>query len=180
MRIKTRWHKTDTHKSPEEIGGALAFIGWRIAAARLDNLENEGFEFRDIRQRFAIVQEFLAYLLQIADRVAYTHLNPGERTLLINEMAKRLAITLEENLADFLGEGDYRRPFIALLNERGSEYAELGVGNEAGYGLLRYLGDCVSRAVGEEQRRWLMEQVIEIEAPEAAKVMQKAVRDLLA
>ena len=34
LRIKSRWHDDDAERSLDEIAGALAFIGWRIARTR--------------------------------------------------------------------------------------------------------------------------------------------------
>ena len=180
MRIKTKWHKTDQPKSPEDVASALAFIGWRIAMNRLEHLESEGFPIRDNAQRFAIIEEFLAFQLQAADRSAYRVMGEEERRRLVTALAHRFADILEDNLVDVQGLGDYRRPFIELLNRRSADYAELSYTDSGpGYSFLRYFGERVSSAVGEGDNRWVMEQVVEIEAPEAVKLMNKAFTDLL-
>jgi len=41
MRVKSKWHKTQV-KTIEDIGGAMAFICWRITKNHLEDLINEG------------------------------------------------------------------------------------------------------------------------------------------
>jgi hypothetical protein len=126
------------------------------------------------------MDEFLAFQLQAADRSAYRVMGEEERRRLVTALAHRFADILEENLVDLQGPGDYRGPFIALLNQRSADYGELTyTENGPGYSYLRYFGERVSSAVGQGDNRWVMEQVMEIEAPEAVELMNKAFTDLL-
>ena len=54
----------------EEIAGALAFIGWRVAKDRAINLHGEDYVYESDEQRFAVIVEYLIYQLQIIDRLA--------------------------------------------------------------------------------------------------------------
>jgi len=178
VRIKSKWYKSDQPKAPEAVASVLAFNGWKIAMNRLEHLESEGFPITDNRQRFGIVMEFLAFQLQAADRTAYEYLEDEDRQRLVTAMALRFADIIEENLRELAGPGDYRTPFINLLNQRSSDYAELSYGPEGpGYSFLRYLADQVADAVGDQANKWVKEQVIEIEAPEAFKLMSKSFKD---
>jgi len=180
VRIKSKWYKSDQPKSPEEIASVLAFNGWKIAMNRLEHLESENFPITENRQRFGIVMEFLAYQLQAADRTAYGLMEEEDRQRLITRMALRFAEIVDENITDIAGPGDYKRLFIDLVNQRSADYAGLTYGEDGpGYSFNRYLADRVAEAVGEQSNKWIREQVAEIEAPEAFKLMRKSFNDQL-
>ena len=44
MRIKSQWFREDAQKSATEIGGASAFIVWRVAQNALKNMRSAGYE----------------------------------------------------------------------------------------------------------------------------------------
>ena len=89
---------------------------------------------------------------------------------------------MQENLSDLDGLRNYRNAFIALLNERGSDYATLTLEDgEPGLDFLSYLGRKVLGVLGEDQtNRWVLDQVVAVEAPEAAQKIRKSVFNLLA
>ena len=70
LRIKSHWHDDDAERSLEEIAGALAFIGWRVAKDRAINLHGQDYVYETDEQRFAVIFEYLIYHLQIIDRLA--------------------------------------------------------------------------------------------------------------
>jgi hypothetical protein len=180
MRIKSRWQKGSKPKTLEEIAGALSFAAWRIAAAGAQNVQSNGWEVHSAAQRFALVAEFLAFLIQIADRLAYARMQDIDRQRFITELAKHVIDTMEDNQIDLLGAGDYRTPFIAKLNERFQDYSELDFGEEGpSYAFLRYFGDKISDVVGERDKPWVHAEIIEIEAPKAVTTLRKALQDLL-
>jgi hypothetical protein len=63
VRVKSKWNKKDKVHTLDEIGGAAAFILWRIAQQGLLNLENEGFQTDTRAQRIDVITEFLAFLV---------------------------------------------------------------------------------------------------------------------
>jgi hypothetical protein len=182
VRIKSRWHKKERPKSPEESASALAFIAWRIAVNAVQEMEKAGFQLVEPPgARFDVVSELLAFLTQAADRLAYEYLEEEERQRLIPAFALRLADTLDENASDLLGPGDYREAFITKVNGRAEDYAEMAFDPEAGpgYGVLRYLGDRIRDCVAGEDTRWVLEQVVEIEGPNAFETLHKGFQDLM-
>ena len=71
-------------------------------------------------------------------------------------------------------------PFIATLNTRFADYSELEFnGRDPSYGVLRYLGEKVSRAMESTDSKWVLEQVVDVEAPEAVKTIKKVVGEVL-
>ena len=188
MRIKSKWHTTrrkdnvSREKTPEELAGATGFIAWRIAMKHIDEIEEAGFTLSSGEQRFEVLSEFLIYLIQVADREVFMRLAEHQRAPFVTALALHLAATLEDNQRELLGPGDYQQAFIERLNEEIPEYAELSYGEDGpGYRFMRYLGEKVLTHVDDVQvNRWVIDQVMEIEAPDATEALCKTLNDLLA
>lgn len=186
IRIKDKWHQSrrnrPTSKSLQDSAGALAFIGWRIALEKAQNLNREGFRYDSDIERVKVISEFVAFEIQVADRLAYEFLDDDDRTIFINALGQRFADHMQENLSDLDGPRNYRDAFVALLNERLGDYASLTFEHgEPGFDFLRYLGAKVLRVLGEDQtNRWVLDQIVAIEAPELAEKIRKSVFNLLA
>ena len=185
IRIKDKWHQSrrnrPTSKSLEDSAGALAFIGWRVALDKAQNLNREGFRFDSDIERVGVISEFVAFEIQVADRLAYEFLHDDDRNAFINALGQRFADHMQENLSDLDGPRNYRDAFVALLNERLGDYATLSFSDgEPGFDFLRYLGVKVLGVLGEDQtNRWVLDQIVAIEAPEVAEKMRKSVFNLL-
>ena len=179
MRIKTKWNQKDRERSLSETASAVAFILWRIGQQGILNLENEGFQTDSQAQRVDIMEEFLAFLLHIVDRMTADDLSMEERQIFITALAKHLADRVQENRTDIQGSGEYRQSLIELLNRRAADYAEFSfTDGEPGYAFRRYFGENVRAVMGERDNQWITDQVMEIEVPEAMKPLRKAVNDL--
>ena len=180
MRVKSKWNLKERERSLSEIGGAMAFILWRIAQQGTLNLENEGFQTDSNAQRLDVITEFLAFLVHIADRMTAANLTREQRQEFIGSLARHLADTMQENRGDAQGAGEYRGALIERLNERAADYAGFSfVDNEPGFAFRRYFGENVRKVMGEKDNKWITDQVMDIEVPEALKPLEKAVRDLL-
>ena len=101
--------------------------------------------------------------------------------MLVVALGRRLADQMQDNLLDIAGPGDYRAPFVAMLNERLDDYARFEFdAREPGFEALRYFGDRVMRSMGISQtNRWVIDHVMEISAPELFEKISKSVDDLL-
>jgi hypothetical protein len=105
---------------------------------------------------------------------------------------RHLARTLQENELDLLGPPPpgtlaYADTFIDLVNEVTRHYAEFGadpqahddgLGFQPDFGFVRYLGRRLEPTLPEKDRRWVLDQVMAIEAPEAVGVVRRSLRDL--
>lgn len=181
MRVKSKWNLKDRERTLAETGAAMGFILWRIAQQGVLNLENEGFQTDTNAQRLDVMAEFLAFLLHLVDRKTIDRLDPGQRQEFITALALSLADNMQGNRSDAQGKGDYRQPLISLLNERAADYAEFSmVGDEPGYAFRRYFGENVRAVMGERDNKWITDQVMDLEIPEALKPLNKALGDLLA
>jgi len=176
-RIKDRWHNSTPdnpqrtvldEKSLDDQAGALAFIIWRHALNGAINLHAEDYRYDTDQQRIAVISELLAFQIQLIDRLSYQFLETSEREILLNRLCSRVAEHMQENLDEIAGPGNYKPPFIALLNSRFGEYAQFAYRDERpGYDALRFLGHQVLDIMGDDQtNRWVIDQIIEIDAPE--------------
>jgi hypothetical protein len=180
VRVKSKWNVRDRARSLSETAGALAFILWRIAQQGTLNLENEGFQTDTNAQRLDIITEFLAFLVHIVDRMTAEQFTLAQRQEFISGLALHLADTMQENRTDAQGKGDYRQALIDRLNERAGDYAEFAfTDNEPGFAFRRYFGENVRAVMGARDNKWITDQVMDIEVPEAMKPLRKALRDLL-
>jgi hypothetical protein len=184
IRIKSSWHESDrnkpTSKTLEDNAGALAFIAWRLSLESAKKLHREGFDYRSDKERVGVISEFLAFQIQLADRLAFDRLGDEDREAFINALGQRLADYMQENMEDIVGPGNYRPPFIAMLNERLGDYSGLSFENgEPGFDFVRYFGDRILKVMGENQtNRWVFDQITQIEAPEIAEKLKSSLGNL--
>jgi hypothetical protein len=175
--VKTRWRK----KGPRTLADRAGVIGtniWKISQEIFRHMESDGFRFGSDKMVIAVIAECVAFLVQIIDRKVYGKLADDDRAGLINGVAAHLAATMENNQLDLFGPGDYRGPFIALLNERFGEYATFEYdGGNPGYPCLRFFAGKIADAMAGADNRWVLEQVIDVEAPEMVQLMDKLIAE---
>jgi hypothetical protein len=180
LRIKSHWYNEDNERSLEEIAGALAFNAWKLAMDKAITLHGEQFVYESDRQRLDVIAEYLAFQVQIVDRMSHGRLEQEERQTLITALALRLAQHMQENAGELLGGTEHADRFIALLNQRAQEYAELGFTDDGpSYPFMRHLGFEIQQLMGESQEnRWVIDQVMDMDAPEVYKQIKRILRNL--
>jgi hypothetical protein len=179
IRLKTKFRKKGP-KTLEDRASVVATNIWRIAQETARHMEKEGYAMGGDRQVAGVLTEFIAFLIQIADRIVYGQLTEEERGRFINALGKHTARITSTNLAEFVGEGRYVGEFVTTLNSRLADYSELEFrGYDPSFSVLRYLGEKVSIAMEKTDNKWVLEQVVDIEAPEAVKLIRKAVGEIL-
>jgi len=185
-RIKDRWHNSTPESTERNVvaektlydqAGALAFIIWRHGLNGAINLHAEDYHYDDDQQRVGVITELLAFQIQHTDRLSHEFLNQEQRTSFIHALVDRLADHVQDNLIDIAGPGNYRKPFISLLNQRFSDYADFKYTNaEPGYDCLRYLGHEILQLMGDNQtNRWVIDQIIGIDAPELIEKLSPSI-----
>jgi hypothetical protein len=178
--IKTRWRR----KGPRSLAERAGVIGanvWKLALEFFRHLEKDGFRFGSDRLVTDVLTEFIAFLVQLVDRAAYGRLDEAGRASLLGGVVRHLAATMENNQLDLFGPGEYRKPFIAAMNARSSEYAEFEYRDgEPGYACLRYFASRVSDAMAEGDNRWVIEQMMDVEAPEMVRLVKQLVEQTVA
>jgi len=182
--VKTRWRK----KGPRTLAERAGVIGanlWKLSLEIFKHMEKEGFRFGSDRLVTGVLTEFIAFVAQLVDRAVYGRLSDAERTALIGEVAGHLAATMENNQRDLLVPGEYRKPFIDALNARFGEYAvfEYADGGPS-YACLRFFATKVSDVMtgvgGSGDNKWVVEQMMDIEAPEMVLLVKKLVDQTVA
>ena len=186
IRIKSRWHRSERNEAQRkdfaDNAGALAFIIWRLSVEHAREIHREGFDYASDRERVRVISEYCAFAVQLVDRLAYRRIDDEARAMLVVTLGRRLADLMQDNLLDVAGPGDYRAPFVEMLNERLDDYARFDFDpGEPQFEALRYFGDRVMRSMGVSQtNRWVMDHVMEISAPDLFEKITRSVDDLLA
>lgn len=184
IRVKNKWNDKDKVRSPEEVGSVLGFNFWKIASANVLHLENEGFQTDTHFQRLDVIAEFAAFLVHVVDRtISAKAYSVEDRQALITGLALNLAKTMHDNRRDVSDdkETDFRAEFIALMNERMSEYSNYSFDseNQPGFQFRRCVGEHVRAVMGEKDNKWIPDQVIDIEIPDAMKAFKRVTRGVL-
>ena len=134
----------------------------------------QGFDYDSDRERIGVITEYTIFALHVADRVVHPTMNS-------EAYSSRRSPTGSQHLCrkprKIAGPGNYRSP-IAVINARGvitptytRRYAWLR--------LLPLLGAQVLDQMGETQtNRWVIDQVMELDAPELFDKARKAVEEL--
>ena len=173
--VKTRWRKPGERTLAERAGVIGANV-WKIALEIYKHLEKEGFRFVSDRMVTDLLAELIAFLVQLVDRTVYGRLSDADRATLITEVARHLAVTMENNQLDLLGPGEYRKRFIDLVNARLAEYAGFDyAAGEPGAPCVLYFATRVADVMAAGDNKWVVEQMIDIETPEMVRVARKLV-----
>ena len=194
VRLKTRWHRSkrsdrnrkgsNKEKTLEDLSGVVAFNIWKLAKETFLRMEKENFRFREDTQAIDVVAELCIFMLHIVDRMIYDNVPEEQRGPLVNGIAMDLAKSVETNQIELLGpddpSGSYMKIFIEKLNDRLSNYAECGFDDEGpAYDFKRVLAQNISEIMAITDNKWVIEQIIDIEAPEVIERIQPVVRDVL-
>ena len=178
MRVKSTWHKTQV-KTIDDIAGALAFNSWRITKNHLTDLINKAYVIEKA-QVFDVIREYMCYLIQCVDRLAFDVLDTKKRQELIIAIAKQSADYYQENKQERIGEGDHWQEFIDTYNLRSQDYSDYEFSEgEPNYLFMRYFGEKVQKAMTEVDEKWIIQQIVEIQAPKAFQSIKKSVDDLV-
>jgi hypothetical protein len=178
LRMKTRF-RTKGPKTLEQRANVVGYNLWKVAQEMYRRMSKDDFKFGGATQVAELITEALAFLVQVADRLVYGQLSEEERAKFITALGLQLAENMQDNLADLYGPGDYKTPFIRALNERFGDYSEFDFKDGSpSYGFLRFFGERVAAVLGADNK-WVIEQVMEIEAPEALKAARKLVHEVL-
>ncbi|MBS1189498.1 MAG: hypothetical protein H6R10_1290 [Rhodocyclaceae bacterium] len=184
VRIKRHWFKEDSERSAADAAGATAVAVWKAAAHGLQSVRKAKFDVQVGTPYLGVLTEFLLFLITAADRIVYRHDQAEWRQAFMAALAKRLSEIYQENLDHLVGpveNGGHRRRFIDLLNARMAEYAEFDYGDDGpDFGFRRYFGSRIEAVLTDpDDRRWVLDAIMSIQAPEAVEVVERGLRGLL-
>lgn len=185
LRIKSQWYQNDTAKTPKQTASAMAFITWRVAQNTLKQMRLAQFDIDIGAQYFAFTREVLVFLIQVLDRMAHDRMTTEERSEFVTALVIRVAEILQENEDTMLGipaEGQTSHfdEFITLFNALADHYAEFGH-DEAGpdFNFVRYLGHRIEALMPAKDQRWVIDQIMATEVPEAVDMLQRGMKGVL-
>ncbi len=208
MRIKSRWFKDDAAKSPAEQASAMAFVVFRVANQMVKRLRAADFDVDAGMPYFDVLRESLVYFVALTDRMAHARLDAHDREAFTVSLVHHVARHLAENEREFLGTGPagvadalaaqrvYADRFVDLVNDVLPHYGEFGAAPrtapradgghsdapapafEPDFAFVRYFGNRLEPALPPKDRRWVLDQVMAIEAPEALEIIQRAMHQL--
>ncbi len=182
IRIRNRFHAGGRERTMAELASVVALLSWKLAVESIQRMRQAKFDIDLGRPYFDYVVETMAFHAHFADRVAFGQLEAEQRAEFTAALARRMAEAIEDN-ADMLlattEPGACRRRFIEVFNAAGADYAEYGV-DEKGpdFGFRRAYAARVREGMPEKDRNWVYDQVMEIEAPEGVKAIQKTLAGL--
>ncbi len=184
IRLKTTWFKNADSKTPQEIATVLASVIWRLADRFTANLSQADYDIITPDRGFKLLAEFVAFQVQFADRLAYENVSEETRTAFIQTMSTRLAEIMDDNIRESVGEDaegyDYKAGFIDLLNRRLADYAQFGlVDGKPDFAAMCYLGNACRDIMEKRDQPWIIDQIMEIEAPAAVDTVRKGMQGLL-
>jgi len=181
VRVKSKWHKKDKTHTVEELAGALAFIAVRIAQNGTLSLENNDFQTDTAAQRLEVMSEYLCFTVHMIDRMTIEKFDEDERQRFMTELSIKCAKHIEDNKRDLIGPGEYRQEFVDLLNQRMSDYADFQYDEEEGapsFPMRRFFGDRMTEKMGEKNKKWVGDQIIDVEVPDLMESLHKGVPNL--
>ncbi len=185
LRIRSRFHREGRKRTLPELASVIAMLGWKLSQEAIKRMRAAQFDIDIGRQYFDFVCEYLAFLLHAADRIAYRALPAARRTEFTTALALRLADAVEDNRDMLVADsalGRCRDHFIALANQRGADYADFAYDEKEGpdFGFRRFFGSRLLDIVPEKDHAWVIDQIMEIEAPEAVKALERTLAGLFA
>jgi hypothetical protein len=178
LRVKTVWFKNAGGRSAAEVATVLASTIWRLADATVSNLSKADCDIVTPERGIRILGEVATFLLHMSDRSVYGRIPDEERAQLIQSAGKRLAEMVVNNLREMgIDDGfDYRANFIDMLNRRAEDYATFDCqSDKPGFPILRYLGLAVRELMLESDQPWVIDQIMELQAPEALGTLKKTI-----
>jgi hypothetical protein len=184
IRVKTIWFKKDGERSAEEIASAVATTTWRVADKAIDNLGRENYDIITPERGFKLIAEFLAFLAHYCDRMAYASLSPERRMAVLQAVSNKLGEVMEQNVREVVDKDDprnYKQEFIDFLNRRFADYSEFEFPDDerASFPALRFLGLQIREEMGDNDKTWVMDQIMDIEMPEMMGTVRKSFKGLL-
>jgi hypothetical protein len=185
MRIKSQWFQNETAKTPQQTASAMAFITWRVAQNTLKHMRSASFDIDVGPQYFAFTHEVLVFLTQVLDRMAHERMDDAERAEFMTALVQRIAEVLQENEDGLLGvplagEPSHYERFIDLFNQLADHYADFSFGPDGpDFAFMRYLGHRIEAIMPHKDQRWVIDQIMATEVPDAIETLKRGMHGVL-
>jgi hypothetical protein len=157
-------------------------LAWKLAIDSIKRMREAEYDIDLGSGYFDFVCEFMIFLALAADRIAYRELAPEQRVEFTTALAQRIAEAIDDNrdmLLYDVAPGKVRQHVLDLFNKRGAEYADHGYNADGpDFGFRRCFAACLKEVLPEKDQLWAVDQVMEIESPEAIKALEKTLAGL--
>lgn len=177
LRVKTVWFKKAGVQRPAgEVASVLAATIWRLSDNSVTALSRADYDIITPERGIRIIGEMAAFLVHMSDRMVYGRIPDAERGALIQATGERLAAIVAENVHAIVGDDgfDYQANFIDMLNRRGAEFATFECDPaRPSFQMLRFLALAIREVMTDADQRWVVDQVMEFQAPEALGTLKK-------
>lgn len=183
VRVFNKFH-TQGARSPKMLASVVAMLAWKLAIESIKRMRQAYYDIDAGKPYFDFVCEFLVFLAHAADRIAYRSLDAEKRAEFTTALAIRLAEMVEESHEALLGSaepGVSHRGFLELFNRRGADYGEYEYGpatNGPDFGFKRMFASALREILPEKDKLWVIDQAMDIEAPDAIKALEKTMAGL--
>jgi hypothetical protein len=165
-----------------ELASVIAMLAWKLAIDSIKRMREAEYDIDLGSAYFDFVCEFMVFLALAADRIAHRELSLEQRMEFTTALAQRMAAAIDDNrdmLLYDVAPGKCQQHFLDLFNRRGDEYADHGYTEEGpDFGFRRCFAACLKEVLPEKDRLWAVDQVMEIESPEAIKALEKTLAGL--
>jgi hypothetical protein len=180
VRIRSRFH-TKGARSPAQLATVIATLAWKLAIDSINRMRKAKYDIDIGRPYFEFVSEFLVFLATAADRIAHRELEDDARVEFTTALVKRMSEIVEDNrdmLFDAAEPDECRRDFLGRFNRRGGDYAEFDYTDGPDFGFRRYFASCLRDVLPEKDQLWVIDQAMDIEAPEAIRALERTAAGL--
>ena len=179
-RTRNKWKQAGKPRTIGDNAVALGYIVWQLSLNAAKKLHLEEFRYDSDEQRIRVIEEYLAFLVHIADRITFGRLEEDERADFVVGVARAAARHLERNKEEIMGAYNHGAAFLDLVNLRSSEYGSSAYPDEPGYTMLRALGSHVQNIMGSDQtNKWVIDQVMDIDAPDLCRRLSSSLDSLI-
>ncbi len=180
LRIKTTWFRKDAGRAEDETASVLALNFWKMASKSVDDISMADYEIGGLARGFGIIAEMGAFMLHIADRMLFERVDDERRSALIGAAGVKLGEFIATNIHDLLNDDndtrDYQGEFLDFLNRRSDDYSTFEFPpDEPNYAIKRYLANVMRERMEAHDQTWIIDQVIEFQAPEAIETVAKLI-----
>ncbi len=185
LRIKSQWFQTGTAKTPQQNASAMAFITWRVAQNTLKQMRSASFDIEVGPQYFAFTHEVLVFLTLVVERMVNEQMDPSQRAEFMTALVQRVALVLQDNEDTLLGlpapgQMSYYDQFIDLYNQLADHYADFGFeATGPDFAFVRYLGHRIEALMPRKDQRWVVDQIMASEVPDAIEMIQRGLQGVL-
>lgn len=185
LRIKSQWFQNGAAKTPQQTASAMAFITWRVAQNMHKQMRVAGFDIDIGPQYFAFTREVLVFLTLVQDRMAHASMDGATRAEFMTALVQRVAQVLQENEDTLMGvptagQTSHYDRFIDLFNALSDHYADFACDdNGPDFAFVRYLGHRIEALMPQKDQRWVVDQVMASEVPDAIEMVKRGMQGVL-